>query len=430
MIQFDIDKMTHSLDEVRTLLDPRCMLHLGKEAKDRIAKCRNYLDERMKNQKAPIYGVTTGFGSLCNVSVDKDQLSQLQKNLVMSHACGVGEEVRPEIVRLMIALKVKSLSYGYSGVRVETVERLVDFFNEGVTPVVYQQGSLGASGDLAPLANMCLPLLGLGEFDYKGKRYPGCELESMFGWKPLTLASKEGLALLNGTQFMLAHAVWCIIRAEHISAAADKIATVSLEAFNGRKEPFTPGVHAVRPHKGQMETARVILNYLQGSQLIDGPGKEVQDPYSFRCVPQVHGASKDAISYVESVFMNDRGQQRDRQPDRPPRRGSGHLRRQLPRTAVVDFPRLPGDSSGRARFYLGTPYLSAHLRQERLAVIPGGQVRSQLRLYDTSVCRRFCRQPEQTALYSLCDRYDRFVSGTGGPRQHGCQCRYEVCACR
>ena len=305
MIQFDIDPLKHSFEDIAVLLDPGCRLHLGDAARGRIEKCRNYLDERMKNQKSPIYGVTTGFGSLCNVSVDRDQLSQLQKNLVMSHACGVGDEVRPEIVRLMLALKVKSLSYGYSGVRVETVERLVDFFNEGVIPVVYQQGSLGASGDLAPLANMCLPLLGLGEFDYKGRRYPGSELEKLFGWKPLTLASKEGLALLNGTQFMLAHAVWCLCHARHISAAADKIATVSLEAFNGRKEPFTPGVHAVRPHKGQIETARVILGYLQGSQLIDGPGKEVQDPYSFRCVPQVHGASKDALGYVESVFMTE-----------------------------------------------------------------------------------------------------------------------------
>ena len=273
MVQFDIDSLKHSFEDVKSLLDPGCRLHLGDESRRRISKCRNYLDERMKNQKTPIYGVTTGFGSLCNVSVDKDQLSQLQKNLVMSHACGTGEEVRPEIVRLMIALKVKSLSYGYSGVRVETVERLVDFFNEGIVPVVYQQGSLGASGDLAPLANMCLPLLGLGEFDYKGRRYPGSELEKLFGWKPLTLASKEGLALLNGTQFMLAHAVWCLCHAKHISAVADKVATVSLEAFNGRKEPFTPGVHAVRPHRGQMETARNILGYLQGSQLIDGPGK-------------------------------------------------------------------------------------------------------------------------------------------------------------
>lgn len=305
MVVFDIDTLVHSYDDIQALFNPDCRLHLGDGARARISKCRNYLDERMRTQKEPIYGVTTGFGSLCNVSVDRDQLSQLQKNLVMSHACGVGEEVREDIVRLMLALKVKSLSYGFSGVRVETVERLVDFYNNGVTPVVYQQGSLGASGDLAPLANMCLPLLGLGEFHYRGERHDGAELERMFGWKPLTLASKEGLALLNGTQFMLAHAVWALHRAKHVSAMADKIATVSLEAFNGRKEPFTPRVHEVRPHRGQIETARTILSYLEGSGLIDGPGKEVQDPYSFRCIPQVHGASKDAIGYVENVFMTE-----------------------------------------------------------------------------------------------------------------------------
>ena len=305
MKEFNIDILTHTFDDVEALLDPACRLKLSDEACSRISRCRNYLDERMRNQKTPIYGVTTGFGSLCNVSIDKDQLSTLQKNLVMSHACGIGEEVRPEIVRLMIALKVNSLAYGFSGAQVETVKRLVDFFNEGITPVVYQQGSLGASGDLAPLANMCLPLLGLGEFIYKGERHPGSDLEKIFGWKPLTLASKEGLALLNGTQFMLAHAVWCLVKAKHLSAMADKIAVVSLEAFNGRKEPFTPGVHAVRPHKGQMETAKAILSYLDGSELINAPGKEVQDPYSFRCVPQVHGASKDAIRYVESVFMTE-----------------------------------------------------------------------------------------------------------------------------
>ncbi len=305
MKEFNIDHLTHSYEDIVCLLDPECKLRLGEAARARIIKCRTYLDERMKNQKTPIYGVTTGFGSLCNVSVDKDQLSQLQKNLVMSHACGLGDEVRSEIVRLMIALKVKSLAYGYSGCQLETVERLVDFFNEGITPVVYQQGSLGASGDLAPLANMCLPLLGLGEFYYKGEKHRGEELEAMFGWKPVTLASKEGLALLNGTQFMLAHSVWSLIHAKHISAMADKVAVVSLEAFNGRKEPFTHGVHAVRPHAGQIETARVIREYLEGSEMINGEGKEVQDPYSFRCVPQVHGASKDAISYVESVFMTE-----------------------------------------------------------------------------------------------------------------------------
>lgn len=305
MKEFNIDQLTHSYEDIVCLLDPECKIRLGEESRARIIKCRTYLDERMKNQKAPIYGVTTGFGSLCNVSVDKDQLSQLQKNLVMSHACGLGDEVRSEIVRLMIALKIKSLAYGYSGCQIETVERLVAFFNEGVTPVVYQQGSLGASGDLAPLANMCLPLLGLGEFYYKGEKHRGEELEAMFGWKPITLVSKEGLALLNGTQFMLAHSVWSLIHAKHISEMADRVAVVSLEAFNGRKEPFTHGVHAVRPHAGQIETAKIIREYLEGSEMINGEGKEVQDPYSFRCVPQVHGASKDAIRYVESVFMTE-----------------------------------------------------------------------------------------------------------------------------
>ena len=305
MANFDIDILQHSYEDITLLFKPDTKLVLGPAARARITKCREYLDRRMETQKAPIYGVTTGFGSLCNVSVDKDNLSQLQKNLVMSHACGLGEEVRHEIVRLMIALKVKSLAYGYSGVRLETVERLVDFFNEGVYPVVYQQGSLGASGDLAPLANMCLPLLGLGEVDYQGKRYPAAQINEKFGWEPLTLASKEGLALLNGTQFMLAHAVWSLYNAKKISAAADKIGALSLEAFNGRKEPFTHGVHAVRPHRGQIETARIMRGYLEGSQMIEGPGKEVQDPYSFRCIPQVHGASKDSIAYIESVFMTE-----------------------------------------------------------------------------------------------------------------------------
>lgn len=305
MLEFNIDKLNHSFEEVSVLFNPECKLHLGEEAKNRILKCRRYLDERMKNQKAPIYGVTTGFGSLCNVTVDKDNLSQLQKNLVMSHACSLGDEVSEQIVKLMIAFKVKSLSYGYSGIRLETVQRLVDFFNNGVYPVVYQQGSLGASGDLAPLANMCLPLIGLGEVNYQGKRYPAEEINKKFGWEPLTLASKEGLALLNGTQFMLAHAIYSLHKAKHLSAMADKIGALSLEAYNGRKEPFTPGVHKVRPHRGQIETAAAVLSYLQGSEMIERDDKEVQDPYSFRCIPQVHGASKDAIRYVESVFMTE-----------------------------------------------------------------------------------------------------------------------------
>lgn len=303
MSVFNIDTLNHTFEDVVTLFSPQCKLHLGEEASSRIRKCREYLDNRMQNQVEPIYGITTGFGSLCNVSVRPDELSQLQKNLVMSHACGVGEEVSSEIVRLMLALKVKSLSYGFSGVRVETVQRLVDYFNEGVYPIVYQQGSLGASGDLAPLANMCLPLLGLGEVYYQGEKHSAAEVNKKFGWEPLELASKEGLALLNGTQFMLAHAIYALYHAKRLSSLADQISAVSLEAFDGRIEPFTAGVHAVRPHKGQIATAEFMRNYLNGSQLISAKKNNVQDPYSFRCIPQVHGASKDAIEYVENVFI-------------------------------------------------------------------------------------------------------------------------------
>ncbi len=302
MEYFHISSNYSTIDEVTKLIKSDCQLKVTDDAKKSIVKCREYLDKEMLNAKEPIYGITTGFGSLYNVSVDKEQLSQLQVNLVMSHACGVGEEVPEEIVRLMLALKVKSLSYGYSGVRLETVERLVDMFNNDVIPVVYKQGSLGASGDLAPLANMSLPLIGLGEVTYKGKRYTGSEINKLFGWEPLKLASKEGLALLNGTQFMLAYSIWSILKSRRLSKLADKIAAVSLEAYDGRPEPFTEGVHLVRPHAGQLETARVMRELLEGSELITRKKAHVQDPYSFRCIPQVHGASKDAINYVLKAF--------------------------------------------------------------------------------------------------------------------------------
>ena len=304
-MNFDIDQKVHSLLETEELLREDTQIVLGEEACERIVKCREYLDNRMKRQKEPIYGITTGFGSLCNVSVGEDQLSRLQKNLVMSHACSLGDPVPVRIVRLMLAFKIKSLAYGNSGVRLETVRRLVDFFNNGVYPVVYQQGSLGASGDLAPLANMCLPLIGLGEVNYKGKIYPAGEINALFGWEPLTLASKEGLALLNGTQFMLAYAIWNLHEAKRLSSMADKIAALSLDAYDGRIEPFTPGVHAVRPHYGQMETAQNMREYLSGSRIVSRPKEHVQDPYSFRCIPQVHGATKDALEYIETVFITE-----------------------------------------------------------------------------------------------------------------------------
>lgn len=294
-----------TLERVDEILRKGMKLELSEESKARIIKCREYLDNKMKTQKEPIYGVTTGFGSLCNISISKEQLSQLQKNLVMSHACGVGEEVPHEVVKIMLLNKIQSLSYGNSGVQLQTVERLIEFFNNDILPVVYQQGSLGASGDLAPLAHLCLPLLGLGVVDYKGERISGEELNRKFSWQPIELQSKEGLALLNGTQFMSAFAVWCVIKAKKLSVLADKIMAVSLEAFDGRIEPFLDPVHQVRPHKGQIETARHIRELLEGSEIIKQHKQHVQDPYSFRCVPQVHGASKDAIDHVADVITTE-----------------------------------------------------------------------------------------------------------------------------
>ena len=291
-----------TIEEVGAILENHATLELSDDARQRIVRCRKYLDKKIAESDVPIYGVTTGFGSLCNVSVDKDRLAQLQVNLIMSHACGVGGRVPNDIVKIMLFLKAQSLSYGYSGCQVETVERLIDFFNNDIYPVVYTQGSLGASGDLVPLAHLCLPLLGMGEVEYKGERMSGEAILQKMNWKPIQLASKEGLALLNGTQNMNAYAVWAVLQSERLCDWADKIGVMSLEAYDGRIEPFTHAVHAVRPHKGQIDTAAHIRELLEGSELIKQPKVNVQDPYSFRCMPQVHGASKDTLAYVRSVI--------------------------------------------------------------------------------------------------------------------------------
>lgn len=277
-------------------------LELSDDARNRIIRCREYLDEKIAKTTRPVYGVTTGFGSLCNVSVNPDQLAQLQINLMMSHACGVGDRVPNDIVKMMILLKVQSLSYGYSGCKLDTVQRLVDFFNNDIYPVVYMQGSLGASGDLVPLAHMSLPLVGLGEVEYQDKVISGAEMLKIFGWEPIHLVSKEGLALLNGTQNMSAFAVWSLLQAQKLSDWADKIAAMSLDAYHGLLSPFTKAVHVVRPHQGQLDTAARMMELLEGSEIAATPKDYVQDPYSFRCIPQVHGAAKDTIAYVKSVI--------------------------------------------------------------------------------------------------------------------------------
>jgi histidine ammonia-lyase len=294
-----------TIERVGEILENNITIALSKDAQNRIVRCREYLDSKMESQTEPIYGITTGFGSLCNISISADELGTLQKNLMMSHACGTGDRVPSQIVKLMLLLKVQSLSYGHSGVQLATVERLIEMFNNNILPVVYQQGSLGASGDLAPLAHLCLPLLGLGEVEVEGMPIPTSEVMEQFGWEPISLQSKEGLALLNGTQFMSAYGVWSLLKSIRLSSQADKVAAVSLDAFDGRIEPFCDEVHIVRSHRGQIETARTMRSLLEGSQILNQKKAHVQDPYSFRCIPQVHGATKDTIAYVSTVLENE-----------------------------------------------------------------------------------------------------------------------------
>ncbi|ALM48085.1 histidine ammonia-lyase [Flavobacterium psychrophilum] len=294
-----------SLEIVNDIISQDKKLALSEEARANIEKCRTYLDEKMKSHSDPIYGINTGFGSLYNVKISNENLSQLQENLVKSHACGTGEEVPEAIVEIMLLLKIQSLSYGHSGVQLETVERLIEFYNNDILPVIYNQGSLGASGDLAPLAHLSLPLLGEGEVYMDGFRQPAAKVLDKMGWKPIVLKSKEGLALLNGTQFMSAYGVYVLLKSVKLSYLADVIAAVSLEGFDGRIEPFNELIHMVRPHKGQIVTARRFNELLEDSEIIVQAKQHVQDPYSFRCIPQVHGATKDTIDYVKKVFRTE-----------------------------------------------------------------------------------------------------------------------------
>lgn len=291
-----------SIDLIKNIINQGVKIELSQESIERVNKCREYLDKKTDEIDRPIYGVTTGFGSLCNTVISNEDLGKLQKNLVMSHACGMGEEVPQEIVKIMTFLKIHALSLGHSGVQLKTIQRLVDFFNNDVIPVVYQLGSLGASGDLSPLAHLCLPLFGEGEVYFKDEKISGRELNKKMKWDDISLQSKEGLALLNGTQFMSSYGVWLMIKSEKVSNAADIIAALSLDAYDGRIEPFYPSVHKIRPHYGQLETAERFNNILNGSEIIVREKEHVQDPYSFRCIPQVHGASKDSIYYVRSVI--------------------------------------------------------------------------------------------------------------------------------
>ena len=297
------DQLT--FEKIDQILQEGFKLALSEQSKNNIIKCREYLDQKMASHDEPIYGINTGFGALYDKKISREDLGKLQENLVMSHACGTGNEISQELVKIMILLKIQSVSYGHSGVQLTTVERLIDFFNNDILPVVYEYGSLGASGDLSPLAHMCLPMLGMGEVNYQGMKLSGSELLAKMNWEPISLRSKEGLALLNGTQFMSAHGVNLTLKVWKLSKLADVISAISLDAFDGRIEPFHDSVHQIRHHKGQIKTADRMRFLLEGSELINRPKVHVQDPYSFRCIPQVHGASKDSINYVSYVFNNE-----------------------------------------------------------------------------------------------------------------------------
>jgi len=300
-----IDSKIVDFDILNELIFSEKKIKLSEDAIEKIENCRLYLDKKIKSDSLPIYGINTGFGSLCNVKIENNNLQQLQENLVMSHACGTGSEVPKRIIKLMLLLKIQSLSYGHSGVQLKTVERLVEFYNNNIIPVIYTQGSLGASGDLAPLAHLSLPLIGKGEVYFNNTRISGEELLKKFNWDKIELKSKEGLALLNGTQFMNAYGVDLILKSFKLSYLADLIGAISLEAFDGRISPFNELIHLIRPHKGQLKTAKRISEFLGESELIEQYKEHVQDPYSFRCMPQVHGASKDALDYCKKIFLTE-----------------------------------------------------------------------------------------------------------------------------
>lgn len=287
------------LSDIRKCLSEKAVLSLHDDVRRRIDLCRNYLNNL--SNEVPVYGVNTGFGSLCNQMIAAADTGNLQENLMLSHACGSGAEMGEEIVRLMLLLKIQGLCVGNSGVDSRTVQRLIDFYNHDILPVIYAHGSLGASGDLAPLAHLCLPLIGMGEVYHQGRKLPAGVVLQQMGWEPLKLQSKEGLALLNGTQFMSAMACHILLDFENLFEAAHQIAALSFDAFSCRPDPYHPLIHQARPHKGQKLSAALMRQLLQGSAFAQKPKTQVQDPYSFRCIPQVHGASYDTYLHALSV---------------------------------------------------------------------------------------------------------------------------------
>ena len=302
MTQFVLNNQWVSLEELERVLKNSTEVVLGPQAKLAIETGFSFLQAKVKEDSAIYYGINTGFGSLCNTIISTEDLNQLQVNLIRSHACGVGAEVPTHLVKRMLLLKAIALSKGFSGVQSATVERLLFLYNNNLIPVVYEQGSLGASGDLAPLAHLCLPLIGEGEVQVNGERIPGNKLPANYGLEPITLQAKEGLALLNGTQFMNAYGTYAVSTGHTLLKEGLKIAALSLEAYDGRQEPFQANVNELRKQHGQIEVATIMRGLLNNSARTKN---HVQDPYSFRCIPQVHGASLDTLNFIKTTFENE-----------------------------------------------------------------------------------------------------------------------------
>jgi histidine ammonia-lyase len=294
-----------SIEQVVAIARNHDHIMLTSHALDKVKASRQMV-EQMLNQQKVVYGITTGFGKFSDVVIPPDEVSQLQENLIMSHACGMGQPYPTDVVRAMMALRINALAKGYSGIRPETLQQLIEMCNRGVHPIIPEQGSLGASGDLAPLAHMVLVMIGKGEAEYQGKRMPGAEALAAAGLAPIRLQAKEGLALINGTQAMTAQLCLVLYDARILMESAEVIAAMTVEALHGIPKAFDPQLHLVRPHPGQQESARRLLQHLRGSERTTEQGElRVQDPYSLRCIPQVHGATRDTLEYVWSAVTRE-----------------------------------------------------------------------------------------------------------------------------
>jgi histidine ammonia-lyase len=290
---------TLTLEEVAAVCRNYEEVELSDYAVQKIIESRKVVDEFVENEKV-VYGITTGFGKFSDVTISKEESKTLQENLIISHAVGAGKPFETEVVRGIMLLRINNLAKGYSGARLVTVQTMIEMLNKRVHPIVPEKGSLGASGDLAPLSHMVLPMIGLGQAEYMGQVMTGKEAMEKAGIPVIELTAKEGLALINGTQVMTAVGALTLYDALNIVKAADIAAALSFEAQNGVVDALDYRLHEIRPHKGQIETAKILSELLAGSKMTTRQGEiRVQDAYSLRCVPQVHGASKDAISYVK-----------------------------------------------------------------------------------------------------------------------------------